>query len=111
MRVRIENSVDESEWDGLVASSPWGNIFQSSAWATFEKDYLRVRSFFFIVEESSGGKPLAILRAGRESPFNRHLFERPLNRLTVPLADRLSANLSWQGGPLFLEPEKRQESL
>jgi len=34
-----------------------------------------------------------------------------LNRFTIPLADRLSAHLSWEAGPVFLTAEGKSEAL
>jgi hypothetical protein len=111
LRVSIETSADKDEWDRIVAGSPDGNIFQSAAWAEFIQSYLGVKSFFFRVEDSKSGETVAILRAGRESPLNRLLFERPLRKLTLPLADRFTANLTWEAGPAFLRRQGKAEAL
>ncbi len=114
MRVVIDTSVDESRWDRLVAGAPGGHIFQSAAWAAFQREYFGVKNYFFTLEDSDSGRPLALLSARREFPFNRVLFERPLKSLTVPLADRLFAELRVEWGPVFLgslEQKDRAEML
>ena len=95
----------------MVSRSPGGNIFQSATWAEFLKSYFGVKSFFFTVEDSKSGDPVVLLRAGRESPLNRLLFERPLRRLTLPLADRFTANLTWEAGPVILCEKGKAEAL
>lgn len=111
MRVRIETSVDKDSWDSMVARSPGGNIFQSASWAEFLKNYFGVKSFFLSAEDPKSGETLALLRAGRESPLNRLLFERPLRGLTLPLADRFTANLTWEAGPVILREQGKTEAL
>ena len=111
MRVRIETSVDRESWDGKVAGAPGGNIFQSAAWAGYLNGFFGVRSFFFTVEDSKSGETLALLRATRESPLNHLLIERPLARLTMALADRFTACLTWEAGPVILRSRGRAETL
>lgn len=102
MKVKVETTVDNSRWDSLVASSPGGHIFQSATWAEYQREYLGTRNCFFTVEDPDSGRVLALLYAFRESPFNRALFEKPLSSITVPLADRLSAELNIRYGPVYL---------
>ena len=111
MRVRIETSVDRDSWDGKVAGSPGGNIFQSAAWAGFLNSCFGVKNFFFTVEDSKSGETLALLRAARESPLNRLLIERPLARLSTALADRFTACLTWEAGPVILRSRGTAEAL
>jgi len=111
LRVSIETSVDSQEWDRMVAGSPGGNIFQSASWAEFMRSYFGVKSFFFRVEDSRSGETVAILRAGCESPLNRLLFERPLRKLTLTLARRFTANLTWAAGPVFLRGRGKAKAL
>ena len=111
MKVVIETSVNESRWDRLVAGASGGHIFQSATWAAFEREYLGVQNYFFTMEDSDSGEPLALLRARRESPFHRLLFEKLLNSLTVPLADRLCAELRVEWGPVYLgSPEQKERA-
>ncbi|MBN2290313.1 MAG: hypothetical protein JXQ83_13345, partial [Candidatus Glassbacteria bacterium] len=109
MKVKIAQSVDEKAWDALVAEASGGHFFQSAAWAALQREYFGVKNYFFTVEDPSVSKPLALMRADRESPLNRWLFEKPLSSATVPLADRLSAEVSVKYGPLYLGSPGRQD--
>jgi len=109
LKVVIDTSVDESRWDKLIAAAPGGNIFQSATWARYQKEYFGVQNFFFRLEDSHSGQPLALLRAGRESRFNRLLFEKPLGSLVLPPLDRLFAELRVEQGPVFLSDKGQKE--
>jgi len=94
-------------WDKLVSSHSSGNIFQTTFWANFIKNYLKMDPVYLCVKD--GKKVHAMLLAFKSSLAHKKLFNSPF-KFILPISKKIFPQYSWQFGPLVFSNSNKSLS-
>ena len=103
MKVDVIDEVDEEWWNGLLAPSCHGNIFQAYNWGAFLREYMGY-GIVYIVCSDSDGQIRGMLQVSVSCPGHSHLLERPFGGAAIRLLKSAYPVYSWQGGPVLFGP-------
>lgn len=91
MDIEIKPEVDVSWWDGLIAGSETGMMFDTASWAECLKKAMYVRPYYAVIREGNAVKALAVIE-GRSIAHNR-FYEKPFDNILLPFLTKHAAVL------------------
>ncbi|MCK4824505.1 peptidoglycan bridge formation glycyltransferase FemA/FemB family protein, partial [bacterium] len=101
LKTIISTSVDEDSWNDFVARSKVGTLFQTTYYADYCEDYLKIKPIYMqVIDQDS--KTQGQLLLFKQAIHHRYWFENYFDFATLPLLRAFLPELYWRDGPLFL---------
>lgn len=110
MYIEVSESVDEKQWNSLVKSVPEGTVYQTTYWADFMKEYLKVEPIYLTVKNEDGDTVGAMLMFKRGHGYGT-FFERPFDFITMPLLRKFFPEYTWMYSPIIFDKMHTKETL
>ena len=102
IRVVEADSTDKSDWNRLLVQKKESFVFQSISWGRFVSEYIgsAVTNWLAMDEEDNC---VGLMLTVRECRARDKFFERPLQKITMPILRRFAGEVLVLGGPIVLQ--------
>ncbi len=104
MQVSIDTlqTIDREAWDARLLQAPEASIWQTTRWATFAEEFLKMEAKFLTVRDETG-RVLAQLLLLQQVAHHRFFRKRPGGAFLLELAKPWLKELHWQDGPVVFD--------
>jgi hypothetical protein len=105
IQISIEPTVEEKAWNESICSSPSGTIFQTTYWAEFYEERMKVKPYFLTAFNGRGDILGQLLFFNEPIGFQSVFLQHPMRRFALPFMRRMFPSLQWRFGPLIHHPD------